>query len=229
MPRLVDRPRAGQSRGSFLLDTGVWRRVPALADFVRHGPLAAVSGYLLGLPSIRFFDDQVFVKEAGAVDRTAFHQDLAYFHLSGTAGCVFWIPLDPVRSGGGRMAYVPGSHLWKKVFKPNIFASETPFPGSEGLDMPDIDADPASFGVQYIEAEPGDVLIHHLLTIHGSEGNRGGTQRRAISLRYIDGAIQYRHRAGAPPQPLHRTNVKDGAPLDNAIHPVVWPLRRTSA
>ncbi len=228
-PRLLDPPRPGQPRGSFLLDTGVWRRVPALADFALRGPLPAVSADLLDLASIRFFDDQIFVKEAGAVDRTAFHQDLAYFHLGGSAGCVFWIPLDPVRRGGGRMAYVPGSHLWKQVFKPNIFASETPFPGSEGLDMPDIDADPDSFGVQYIEAEPGDVLVHHLLAIHGSEGNRGGTQRRAISLRYIDAAMPYRHRAGAPPQPLHRANVTDGAPLDNAIHPVVWPPTAPSA
>src|SRR5436189_5519701 len=31
-PRLVDRPANG-ARGHFLLDTSVWRRVPALADF----------------------------------------------------------------------------------------------------------------------------------------------------------------------------------------------------
>lgn len=223
LPRLLDAPAAGQPRGNFLLDTGVWRRVPALASFVLHGPLPGITAALLDIPAIRFFDDQVFVKEAGAIDRVAFHQDLTYFHLGGSAGCVFWIPLDPVREGGGRMGYVPGSHLWNKLFKPNIFASETPFPGSEGLDMPNIDADPAAFGVDYIAVEPGDVLVHHLLTVHGSEGNRSGTQRRAISLRYIDAAMPYRHRVGAPPQPLHRADVADGAALDPDIHPVVWP------
>jgi ectoine hydroxylase-related dioxygenase (phytanoyl-CoA dioxygenase family) len=223
LPRLVDAPREGQPRGSFLLDTGVWRRVPALAEFVLRSQLPGISAALLGLGAVRFFDDQIFVKEAGAVDRVAFHQDLTYFHLGGTAGCVFWIPLDPVREGGGRMGYVPGSHLWKKLFKPNIFASEIPFPGSEGLDMPNIDADPAAFGVDYLAAVPGDVLVHHLLTIHGSEGNCGSTQRRAISLRYIDAAMCYRHRPGAPPQPLHRADAADGDPLDASIHPLVWP------
>jgi ectoine hydroxylase-related dioxygenase (phytanoyl-CoA dioxygenase family) len=223
LPRLLDQPNPEQPRGSFLLDTGVWRRVPALAAFVQRGQLPGVAASLLDLPTIRFFDDQVFVKEAGAVDRVAFHQDLTYFHLGGTTGCVFWIPLDPVREGGGRMGYVPGSHHWNQLFKPNIFASETPFPDSEDLDMPNIDADPAAFGVNYVAAEPGDVLVHHLLTIHGSEGNRGGMQRRAISLRYLDAAMGYRHRRGAPPQPLHRADSADGDALDPTIHPLVWP------
>jgi hypothetical protein len=223
LPRLVDEQVPGQARGNFLLDTGVWRRVPALAAFVLGSQLPETSAALLGLHAVRFFDDQVFVKEAGAVDRVAFHQDLPYFHLGGTAGCVFWIPLDPVRRGGGRMGYVPGSHLWDKLFKPNIFASALPFPGSEGAEMPDIEADPNAYSVEYVEAEPGDVLVHHVLTVHGSEGNQHGTPRRAVSLRYFDAAIPYRHRPGAPPQPLHRTNLKDGDPLDDAIHPVVWP------
>jgi hypothetical protein len=224
LPRLVDEQIPGQERGHFFLDTSVWRRVPALAAFALGSALPRITAALLDLPAVRFFDDQIFVKEAGAVDRVAFHQDLTYFHLGGTAGCVFWIPLDPVRSGSGRMGYVPGSHLWKKLFKPNIFASELPFPGSEGLEMPNIDADPSAFDVQYVEAEPGDVLVHHLLTIHGSEGNRGTAPRRAVSLRYCDATIRYRHRPGAPAQPLHRPDVTDGDPLDDTIHPVVWPL-----
>ncbi|MEQ1887439.1 MAG: phytanoyl-CoA dioxygenase family protein, partial [Bryobacteraceae bacterium] len=130
--------------------------------------------------------------------------------------------------GGGRMGYVPGSHLWNKQYKPNIFASSIAFPGSEELDMPDIDANPEAFGVEYLEAEPGDVLVHHILTVHGAEGNRLGTQRRAISLRYIDAAIPYRQRAGAPPQPLHPANMRDGDRLDDAIHPVVWPPARAA-
>jgi Phytanoyl-CoA dioxygenase (PhyH) len=223
LPRLLDEARPDQTRGNFLLDTGVWRRVPGLAAFALASQLPHLSAELLNIASVRFFDDQIFIKEAGAIDRVAFHQDLAYFHLDGTAGCVFWIPLDPVRSGSGRMGYVPGSHLWGKLFKPNIFASQLPFPGSDGLDMPDIDVDPAAHGVEYVDVEPGDVLVHHLLTVHGSEGNQGGAPRRAISLRYIDTAMRYRSRPGAPPQPLHRADAKDGDPLDEAIHPVVWP------
>ena len=222
LPRLVDRADDGAPRGNFLLDTSVWRRVPALADFALNSRLPKIAATLLDVTQLRFYDDQIFVKEPGAVDRAAFHQDLSYFHLDGEAGCVFWIPLSDVRRGGGAMGYVPGSHRWGQLYKPNIFASALPFPGSAGLDMPAIDADPDEFGVEYVEADAGDVVVHHFLTIHGSEGNRGPTPRRAFSLRYCDADIRYRHRAGAPAQPLHHPDMADGDPLDDAIHPVAY-------
>jgi ectoine hydroxylase-related dioxygenase (phytanoyl-CoA dioxygenase family) len=222
LPRLVDQKHDDAPRGNFLLDTSVWRRVPELAEFALQSKLGAISAELLRASRIRYYDDQLFVKEPGAVDRAAFHQDLPYFHLDGDCGCVFWIPLDSVQAGGGRIGYIPGSHRWQKMFKANVFVSELPFPGAEGVDMPRIDANPEAYGVQYLEAEPGDVLVHHFLTVHGSEGNRSNRPRSAFSLRYCDANIRYRHRTGAPPQPLHKRGTRDGDALDDAIHPVVW-------
>jgi ectoine hydroxylase-related dioxygenase (phytanoyl-CoA dioxygenase family) len=223
LPRLADKSPDGAPRGNFLLDTGVWRRISELADFALGSKLAGISAQLLGVPRIRFYDDQMFIKEPGAVDRAAFHQDLPYFHLDGDRGCVFWIPLNSVKAGGGRVGYIPGSHRWQKMFKANVFISELPFPGAEGADMPKIEADPEAYGVQYIEAEPGDVLVHHFLTVHGSEGNRSNIPRAAFSLRYCDADMRYRQRPGAPAQPLHKQGMKDGDALDDITHPMVWP------
>jgi len=223
LPRLIDEPTDGVPRGNFLLDTGIWRRAPQLATFALFGKLPSLTADLLGASRIRYYDDQMFIKEAGAIDRVAFHQDVPYFHLDGASGCVFWIPLDSVKAGGGRIGYIPGSHRWKQTFKPNIFVSEMPFPGAEGIDMPRIEADPESYNVQYVDAEPGDVLVHHFLTVHGSEGNSRGARRRAFSLRYCDAELRYRHRVGAPAQPLHKQDVKDGDVLDDRFHPLVWP------
>lgn len=229
LPRLVDLAEEGVPRGNFLLDTGVWRRVPELAEFALAGKLAGITAELLRVQTVRYYDDQLFVKEPGAVDRAAFHQDIPYFHLDGDSGCVFWIPLNSVRAGGGRIAYIPRSHRWQQMFKPNVFISELPFPGAEGDEMPKIDANPEAYGVQYIEAEPGDVLVHHFLTVHGSEGNRSNQPRSAFSLRYCDANIRYRHRAGAPAQPLHKTGMRDGDALDDEFHPIVWPAVTAAA
>jgi hypothetical protein len=128
--RLVDSPTQGSERGRFLLDTSVWRRTPALADFALMSFLPEIAAGLLGTDAVRFYDDQLFVKEPGAVDRAAFHQDFPYFHLSAPDGCVFWIPLDVAGPGGGRLAYVPGSHRWGDVYKPNIFVSALAFPAA---------------------------------------------------------------------------------------------------
>jgi ectoine hydroxylase-related dioxygenase (phytanoyl-CoA dioxygenase family) len=217
--RLIDPPLEGHS-GHFLLDTSVWRRVPALAAFAVGSALPAIARTLLGCGRVRYYDDQMFVKEAGAVDRTAFHQDFPYFHLDRPDGCVFWIPLQAVGRGGGRMGYIPGSHLWGAAFKPNIFVSTLPFPGSEGTDMPAIDEQPEAYGAEYIEVEPGDVIVHHFLTVHGAEGNRSNTNRAAFSLRYCDADVRYHRRCGAPAQPLHKAEAKDGDMLDNVAHPI---------
>jgi len=222
LPRLIDALPKDRPRGKFILDTSVWRRNPILARFALSGPFPELASQLLGVSRIRFYDDQMFIKEPGAVDRAAFHQDVPYFHLGGDTGCVFWVPLDTVGEGSGRIGYIPGSHLWQKTYKPNIFVSEMPFPGAEGIDMPNIDANPSAYGVQYIDAMPGDVLVHHFLTIHGSEGNRLSHPRRAFSLRYCDAKIPYKRRAGAPEQPLHRKDMRDGDQLDDTIHPIVW-------
>jgi ectoine hydroxylase-related dioxygenase (phytanoyl-CoA dioxygenase family) len=227
--RLVDQSAPDIARGRFLLDTSVWRRVPLLEEFCTEGQLGPITAALLGVPAVRYYDDQLFVKEGGAVDRSAFHQDLSYFHLGGDTGCVFWIPLDKVRRGSGTMGYVPGSHRWGQTYKPNVFVSELAFPGSEGPDLPSVDANPDAYGVQYVEVDPGDVIVHHFLTIHGAEGNRSGRERRAFSLRYIDANLRYRQRPGAPAQPLHRQDMKEGELLDDTIHPVVWQANDTRA
>jgi hypothetical protein len=221
-PRLLDKPKNSVPRGRFLVDTSVWRREPRLASIALEGSIPAAAATLLGVNRTRFFDDQLFVKEGGAVDKAAFHQDLSYFHLDGEMGCVAWIPLDSVRRGGGCMGYVPGSHRWGKTYNPNVFVSEMPSPGSASDNMPSIDSDPEKYNVRYIEADPGDVVIHHFQTIHGSEGNTTGRMRRAFSLRYCDADIRYRIRPGAPFQPMHRQDSVDGDPLDNDIHPIVW-------
>lgn len=219
--RLMDHGAPELSRGRFLVDTGVWRRAPALAELALKGLLPRVASELISTHPLRFYDDQLFVKEGGALDRAAFHQDISYFHLEGTRGCVLWIPLEPARRGGGAIGYVPGSHKWGKVFNPNIFMSQMPFPGCAGESLPDIEGHEAEYGVRYLEADPGDVLVHHFLTVHGSEGNTGSSPRSAFSLRYIDADLRYKHRPGAPLQPLHLQTSKDGDKLDDSIHPLV--------
>jgi ectoine hydroxylase-related dioxygenase (phytanoyl-CoA dioxygenase family) len=221
-PRLVDAERSQANDGRFLVDTSVWRRVRLLAEFALEGPLGRIASLLLGAPRIRYYDDQLFIKEPGTVDRAGFHQDLPYFNLDGDAGCVVWIPLDTVKRGGGSIGYVPGSHKWG-MFNPTVFMSRAAFPGSNGRDLPDIDGDPQAYGVVHVEVEPGDVIVHHFLTVHGSEGNLTGGNRRAFSLRYCDAGIRYLARAGAPAQPLHENGKRDGDALDDTIHPLVWP------
>lgn len=221
--RLEDVPRT-QSRGRFLVDTGTWTRSQDLKSIALWSTLPAVAGELLSASHARFYDDQVFVKEPGTVDRTAFHQDLGYFHIEGDQGCVMWAPVDFANRDSGALGYVRGSHLWGRRYKPNIFMSSLTVPTAEGDDLPDIDNNEADYDIVYFDVEPGDVVVHHFRTVHGSHGNASTTQaRRAASLRYVGENVRFRRRPGAPAQP-HRPleHWADGAELCDPWFPLVW-------
>lgn len=219
-PRLID--NSGSSAiGHFYVDTNLASRNPHVAEIThKRGPFAQIAE-LLGVPQLRYYDDQYFVKEPWAADRVAFHQDASYFHIDGTEGVTAWIPLDDVPLKAGALGYVPGSHRSGAVFDPNIFMSRMPFPGGTGNELPDIEATENEFGVVYVPMERGDFLLHHFRTIHGSRGNTTAVPRRAFSLRFCDAQVRYRRRPGAqdrPGVPIQR----DGELLSDLHHPCIY-------
>ncbi len=227
MPFLLD---GGKDNGSFILDTGITARVDEFKNFALKGPGPEIAAALLGAQDVRFFNDQIFVKEAGTPDRTAFHQDATYFELAGDQCCVLWVPADPVSLENGAMLYWRGSHLDGRLYAPNVFVSRTPLPGAHGERLPDIESHQDQYDLVYFETEPGDVLVHHYRTVHGAGGNNSRYQvRRAASLRYCGDDIRFMTRPWAPKQLHHSHRLRDGDPLSGADFPLVWQTHREAA
>jgi ectoine hydroxylase-related dioxygenase (phytanoyl-CoA dioxygenase family) len=222
-PLMDEVPEQVKSTGHFRLDTTTWKRNAAIRSLVLDSVLPDVAAQLLRASKINYSDDQVFVKEPGTKDRTAFHQDYTYFHMKGRKGCVMWVCVDPANEESGATVYIPGSHLWGREFKANVFLAQTAFPGSEGEDLPDIEGNLEDYELVRFETQPGDIIIHHFRTVHGAGGNCSTRQRRAISLRYSGEDMRFHNRRGAPPQPYHHHELQEGDPLDSQQFPVVWP------
>lgn len=221
---------SSEKRGRFLLDTGVASRIRALRGFVLRGAAVEIASALLGSDTVRFFGDQIFVKEPGTRERTAFHQDATYFPIDGDLCCVLWIPVDPATLETGAMRYVRGSHRDGTLYSPNVFVSQTALPGSDGVPVPDIDANAEQFDLVHFDAEPGDIVVHHYRTIHGAGGNTSRYQvRRALSVRYTGDDIRFKNRPWTPAQPHHSHSLNDGDPLDASDFPVVWRAKRRHA
>src|SRR5262244_3265542 len=136
-PLLFDQATA--AKGSFLLDAGIAARLRDFRRFCTHGAVPEIAGALLESEQVKFFGDQIFVKEPQTRERTAFHQDATYFEIDGDQCCVLWIPVDPVTLEGGTMQYWRGSHRDGRLYQPNVFIAQTPFPGAEGELLPDIE------------------------------------------------------------------------------------------
>jgi hypothetical protein len=66
--------------------------------------------------------------------------------------------------------------------------------------LPDIEANEADYDLVYFDAEPGDVIIHHPRTVHGSRGNVSAGQRRlAASIRYCGEDVRWQRKATEMP------------------------------
>jgi hypothetical protein len=216
-----------QSGGSFLLDTGIAARVREFRRFTLNGPGPSIAAALLDSDQVNFFGDQMFVKEPGTRERTAFHQDATYFEIDGSQCCVLWIPVDPVTIENGAMMYVRGSHRDGKLYQPNVFVAQTPLPGAQGEPLPDIEGHMEDYDLVQFDVEPGDVIVHHYKTLHGAGANHSRYQvRRAVSLRYCGDDIRFCPRPWAPKQLHHTQRLNDGDPLSDPDFPVVWTRRK---
>ncbi len=221
----------GRVAGRFYGDFFLWRRSEAFRAFAFDSPLPAIAARLMGSAGVNLFYDQLFVKEPGSVEATPWHQDLPYWPVSGEQVISIWVPFDEVGPENGAVAYVRGSHRWGKMFRPQAFDPDNAgaFAASPWPPMPDIDAAGADYDLISWSLAPGDVLIHHPLTIHGAPGNRtSDRRRRALAVRYTGDDARYAPRPGTfmeiesvrahVPAP----GLQSGDPLGGDLFPEAW-------
>ncbi|WP_419919166.1 phytanoyl-CoA dioxygenase family protein [Candidatus Poriferisocius sp.] len=213
--------KAGAARGQFRSGTDHWWDDPDFERFATRSPLPQLAAELLRSRELWFYEDSVLVKEPHTQEPTAIHQDMAYFQLEGNKVCTIWCPLDPISRKTGATVYVRGSHLWQRDFRPNWFVSQLPMPGTRGEEVPPYDRDDPENLLSF-DMAPGDVAMHHAMTLHGAHANITDQWRRAISVRYCGDGTVYRFKPGTPLKP-HHTEITEGDPVDHPRCPRVWP------
>jgi ectoine hydroxylase-related dioxygenase (phytanoyl-CoA dioxygenase family) len=215
---------AGSTGAAFTAGVDHWRTDPTFRAFAFDGPLPAIAAALLDSTQVWLWEDSVLVKEPGSTARTEFHTDAGYFHVSGDQLCTFWVPLDLATQDSGSLQFVRGSHRFPADYRPNLFVTTEPIPGTEGELVPDVlgDADLLDRLVSF-DVAPGDLTVHHARTLHGAPGNRTlDRRRRAVSVRYCGDDVRYRLKPGAP-RKAHHAQVHDGDPLGGPDCPLVFP------
>jgi ectoine hydroxylase-related dioxygenase (phytanoyl-CoA dioxygenase family) len=132
-------------------------------------------------PDILVYGAEYFIKEPRTRQIVSMHQDLTYWGLGATSGMVtMWLALSPVTRASGCMDFVAGSHKnpilpHEDTFDENNLLSR----GQEiKVDVPEADRVP-------IELQPGQISLHHGLTIHGSGPNTSDDRRIGFVVRYI--------------------------------------------
>jgi ectoine hydroxylase-related dioxygenase (phytanoyl-CoA dioxygenase family) len=184
--------------------------------------------------TVNFFYDQIFAKEPGAAKRTPWHQDFPFLPMAGPDHMLrVWVPMDRVTADGGAVHYLRGSHRWGITYHPigfkNIPIITDTYVNSPYEDMPDFEADYDNYEWLVAEAEPGDCLLHHPMTVHGSLGNFTQNYRRAITSFYTGDQVTWNpHVANMFNNKslcghVEAPDLTPGGPIDCEMFPRVYP------
>lgn len=215
--------------GSFFGDMRLWQHLPEFRDYCFNSPLPALAAQFLGEDEILLYYDQLFVKDAGANAPTRWHNDQPYWSVRGWPVISFWLTLDPVDAGNGRLEFVRGSHRWGKWYQPEAFApGKTAKAYARHPDyetVPDIENNRDAYDLVAFDMEPGDVLAFHSLTLHGATP-RNERGRRGYTVRYI-GANNTWYRGDEPAVTpgLINEELKPNDRLHSTMHPLVSDTR----
>jgi phytanoyl-CoA hydroxylase len=145
------------------------------AGYAQHPKWQALAETLLG-ESATCANPEWFNKPPGVEHPTPPHQDNYYFNLTPPKVATIWLALDVIDDENGCLRYVAKSH--EGGFRPHGRSSVLGF----SQRILDWNADDESREVK-VHLTPGDVVVHHGMTIHRAEPNRStNRQRRAFAM-----------------------------------------------
>lgn len=154
--------------------------MPFVADLAGNPAILDVVEGILG-PDILIYAAEFFTKEPETRQIVSMHQDLTYWGLGAIDGMVTaWVALSPATQASGCMDFVRGSH------KNAILEHEDTFDENNLLSRgQEVKVDVDQADKTAIELQPGEMSLHHGLTIHGSGPNTSKDRRIGCVIRYI--------------------------------------------
>jgi len=203
-----------RERGHYISATDAWKTHAAMRELALRSPAPKIAAALMKSRKVYLYGEQVLVKPPGTMEKTAWHSDQGYDHVQGEQVCGVRIPTTPETPEMGQVQYLKGSHKSGEIFKVNYFISDAT-DDDIGVPVPAIEGHEADFDLAVYAPVPGDVVVHHLRTLHGAGGNASTDRTRAaVTIRYAGDDSSYKFRRFAPPQDSVSPVLKDGDRLD---------------
>lgn len=156
---------------------GAWRITEGFHDIIWNPAFVMPASQLLGNRAVRFWHDQLFCKPAHHGGVVAWHQDYSYWtRTQPMQHLTCWCALDDATTENGCLYYVPRSHRWGLLDKPELAGN------MEGLTDYLTEEQKKEFKPVPIELKKGYATFHHPLMVHGSYENKSNRSRRAFVL-----------------------------------------------
>jgi ectoine hydroxylase-related dioxygenase (phytanoyl-CoA dioxygenase family) len=131
-------------------------------------------------PNFALWNSSFFAKPAGNGKRTPWHQDGEYWPIRPLATCTVWIAVDAATPENGCLRVIKGSHKDHRLRKHRtVNAPDVTL--TQELEPDEFDE---SRAVDLVLA-PGQVSLHDVFLLHGSEANVSDKSRRGMTLRFM--------------------------------------------
>lgn len=150
-----------------------------LNDLIRDPFILDAVEDLIG-PNIFCWASDFFIKNVGEPGRVTWHQDSTYWGLSEPDVVTAWVAFTPSAVESGCMRVIPGSHMKDQLPHRDTFAADNIL--SRGQEVA-VQVDEGQ--AVDVVLEKGQMSLHHVRLIHGSEPNRAAHRRIGFAIRYV--------------------------------------------
>ena len=148
-------------------------------QLIRHPRILDTVEDILG-PNLLVWGTSMFIKEPNDPAYISWHQDSTYWGLSHPDIVTAWVALTVSDIPNGAMRVVPGSHLKDQLPHRDTFAENNLLTRGQEVAV-QVQGDNAVD----ITLKPGEMSLHHVRIVHGSEPNRAQYRRLGFAIRYV--------------------------------------------
>jgi len=150
-----------------------------LDSLIRHPAiLDAVEG-VIG-PDILCWSSTFFIKEARDPGFVSWHQDSTYWGLDPADIVTAWVALSESTAENGAMRVIPDTQALEQIAHRDTFAADNLLTRGQEIAV-EVDERKAVM----LELQPGEMSLHHVRLIHGSDPNPSGKRRIGFAIRYL--------------------------------------------
>ena len=150
-----------------------------LNDLVRHERILDAVEDIVG-PDILCWGTSFFIKEPHNPAFVSWHQDSTYWGLDPADIVTAWVALSDSTTENGAMRVLPRSHTMAQVPHRDTFRPENLL--SRGQEVM-VDVDERQADTLVLQA--GEMSLHHVRLIHGSDPNPSDQRRIGFAIRYL--------------------------------------------
>ena len=193
----------------------------AFLNYARNPEILDMVTQILG-EDIAIWNSSYFGKPAHDGKRVPWHQDGRYWPIRPLASCSVWIAIDNSNTENGCLRIIPGSHKSRTLFKHENNPSDELVLSLE-LMQSEFDENTAVD----IVLESGQISLHDVFLIHGSEPNTSGKSRRGMTLRFFPTTSVYERdiEGGGQPRSLFLMRGTDRSKRnDFVVKPLPAPM-----